>query len=61
MNAKTSTNKSHANQSVAVEDTAQRATVRPPALMGVRCSPRASVAYSFLLAFDWLRSKASGF
>jgi hypothetical protein len=56
MKPETSTRKSPACQSVAVEDAAQTTPVRPPAWMEAPCSPRASVAYSFLLAIDWLRN-----
>ena len=53
----TSTQKSPARQSLPAESTAQAALARPSAWRSATCSPRTNVAYPFLLALEWLRSK----
>jgi cytochrome c peroxidase len=56
MKSETSTRKPTAYESVAVQNASRTTSVRPPACLGAPCSPRASVAFSFLLALDWLRN-----
>jgi len=57
VNNTTSTRKSPAYPSVSTENTSPTKPARPLAWLGPGCSPRASVAYSFLLAIEWLRNK----
>ena len=52
-----STPKPPAHQSLSPENTAQLAPARATAFLRATCSPRTNVAYSFLLAIEWLRSK----
>ena len=57
MKTVTSTQKPPAHQFVPAENTTQTVSARPPAWLRASCSPRTNVAYSFLLAIVWLRSK----
>jgi cytochrome c peroxidase len=57
MKTTTSTRESQVCQSVATENAPRTIPARVPAGPETRCSPRANVAYSFLLALEWFRNK----